>query len=129
MKRFPALGDLEAEVMSIVWGHAPVTVKDVASRLSRARAYNTVQTTLDRLYHKSLLVREKQSHAFIYTPRLDRAEYHRGIIARFIHDLLEKERGTVLAAFVDTAAAADMENLDRLERLIMTKRTPGRHGT
>ncbi len=122
MKSAPVLGELEAEVMSIVWSCAPVTVKDVATRLSRERAYNTVQTTLDRLYRKSLLLREKQSHAFVYTPRLDRAEYHRGLIARFVHQMLLKERGAVLAAFVDTAAEADLENLERLEDLIQTKR-------
>ena len=58
--------------MGIVWTRGAVTVKDVAAHLARQRAYNTVQTTLDRLYRKALLVREKQSHAFVYTPRLDR---------------------------------------------------------
>lgn len=122
MKRVKTLGELEAEVMSIVWSHSPVTVKDVSDRLSRERAYNTVQTTLDRLYRKDLLLREKQSHAFVYRPRLDRAEYHRHVMSGFFRELLQNERGSVLAAFVDTAADADIENLKRLEELIQTKR-------
>lgn len=122
MKRVRTLGDLEAEVMNIVWSCSPVTVKDVGDRLSRERAYNTVQTTLDRLYRKDLLLREKQSHAFVYRPRLDRAEYHRLVMSEFFHEFLQNERGSVLAAFVDTAAGADIENLERLEELIQTKR-------
>ena len=56
--------------MSIVWRTGPVTVKQVLARLLRERAYSTVQTTLDRLYRKSPLTREKESHAFVYTPRV-----------------------------------------------------------
>lgn len=122
MKRVKVLGDLEAEVMNIVWSCSPVTVKDVGDRLSRERAYNTVQTTLDRLYRKELLLRDKQSHAFVYRPRLDRAEYHRLVMSGFFREFLQNERGSVLAAFVDTAADADIENLERLEELIQTKR-------
>ncbi len=122
MKRVRTLGDLEAEVMNIVWSCSSVTVKDVNDRLSRERAYNTVQTTLDRLYRKDLLVREKQSHAFVYRPRLERAEYHRRLMSGFFRELLQSERASVLAAFIDTAAAADIRNLERLEELIQTKR-------
>ena len=122
MKRLPVLGELEAEIMGIVWRSAPVTVKDVAARLSRERAYNTVQTTLDRLYRKFLLSREKESHAFVYTPRINRAEYHRQLLASVVGELLPKDREPVLAAFVEMAGDADLQNLERLERLIRAKR-------
>ena len=128
MKRLPVLGELEAEVMGIVWRSAPVTVKDVAARLSRERAYNTVQTTLDRLYRKSLLSREKESHAFVYTPRIDRAEYHRQLLASVVGDLLPQDREPVLAAFVEMAGDADLQNLERLESLIRAKRKAERGG-
>ncbi len=112
--------------MAVVWTRGAATVKEVAACLSRERAYNTVQTTLERLYRKSLLLREKQSHAFVYKPRLDRAGYHRHLISRFVRDLLQDERGSVLAAFVDTAADVDLENLERLENLIHLKRASER---
>jgi predicted transcriptional regulator len=118
----PALGELEEEVMAIVWESEGVTVKDVLARLARERAYNTVQTTLDRLFRKALLRREKHSHSFVYTARVGRADYHRGLIATLVGELLPKERAPVLAAFVDIAADADLENLDRLEKLIEAKR-------
>lgn len=108
--------------MKIVWELERVTVKDVLARLARERAYNTVQTTLDRLYRKSLLERDKQSHAFVYTPRISRADYHRGLISILVGELLPEERAPVLAAFVDMAVDADVSNLDRLEKLIEAKR-------
>lgn len=122
MKRPPMLGELEAEVMDIAWEGAQVTVKDVSAKLSRGRAYNTVQTTLDRLFRKSLLRREKQSHAFVYSPTVTRAEYHRMLFTALAGALLPSAGEPVLSAFVELAADADSENLDRLESLIIAKR-------
>lgn len=118
----PTLGDLEDEVMRIVWDSGPVAVKDVLVRLARKRAYNTVQTTLDRLYRKSLLRREKHGHAFLYSARLTQADYHRELVSSLVGALLPAERAPVLAAFVDAAAEDDPDNLDELEQLIAAKR-------
>ncbi len=122
MKTLLPLGELEDEVMRIAWELQRVTVKDVMGELGRERAYNTVQTTLDRLFRKNLLAREKQSHSFVYTPQISRADYHRGLISKLVGELLPKQRAPVLAAFVDMAGDADLENLDRLEKLIEAKR-------
>lgn len=113
------LGDLEQEVMTLAWERGALTVKDALGALARERAYNTVQTTLDRLFKKGLLSREKISHSFVYRPRVTRAEFHREMIANLVGELQPKDRAPVLAAFVEMAGAAD---LDRLEKLIEAKR-------
>lgn len=122
MKRLPVLGELEAEVMGIIWESRPVTVKDVGAKLSRERAYNTVQTTLDRLFRKELLFREKEGHAFVYSQRVNRAEYHRQLLSSVVGELLPHHREPVLAAFVEMAGDADLRNLERLEGLIQARR-------
>lgn len=108
--------------MRVAWETGRVTVKVVAAKLTRERAYNTVQTTLDRLFRKGLLLREKESHAFVYWPRLDRAAYHRAVLSGLVGHLLPGGREPVLAAFVELAADDDVENLERLEGLIAAKR-------
>lgn len=108
------LGDLEEEVMTVVWKHGAVTVKDVLAALDRDRAYNTVQTTLDRLYKKQLLSREKVSHAFVYRARMSRVEFHRAQIASLVAELQPKDRAPLLAAFVDAAGDADLDSLEEL---------------
>jgi predicted transcriptional regulator len=117
------LGELEQEVMTLAWKRGAVTVKDVLAALERDRAYNTVQTTLDRLFKKGLLEREKVSHSFVYRPHMTRIEFHRALIANLVGELQPKERAPVLAAFVDAAGDAD---LDRLEQLIEAKRAAKR---
>ena len=111
--------------MKLAWELERVTVKDVLSRLGRERAYNTVQTTLDRLFRKGLLLREKQGHAFAYSCRMSRAEYQRALISSVVGDL-STNRAPMLAAFVDVVADADRENLNRLEKLIQAKRAAKR---
>src|ERR1700733_1056037 len=61
------LGRREREVMSVVWEMGAASVQQVAARLDTGLAYTTVMTTLDRLFRKGLLHREKQSRAFIYS--------------------------------------------------------------
>lgn len=108
------LGDLEEEVMTVAWKRGAVTVKDVLAALDSHRAYNTIQTTLDRLYKKNLLTREKVSHSFVYRPRVSRVEFHREQIASLVGELRPKDRAPVLAAFVDAAGDAELESLEKL---------------
>ena len=44
----PDLGDLEREVMQLVWEHAPVTAEAVRERLERPLKESTVRTVLRR---------------------------------------------------------------------------------
>lgn len=64
------LGDLEKEVMDVVWeSSSPITVRDVLERVSRKRkvAYTTVMTIMTRLSDKGLLSRKTNgSKAYAY---------------------------------------------------------------
>ncbi len=112
------LGDLERAIMDIVWSSAPLTVHAVAEALAeRSLAYNTVMTTLDRLFKKGLLEREKTGQAFLYRPRLDRATYERLLVAAVLEDLPTASRDAVVSGFLDFVAA-DEDTLASLERLI-----------
>ena len=118
------LGDLEQRVMEVLWEAAgPLAVREVQGRLGRGRlAYTTVMTTLDRLYKKRLLAREKVGLAYLYRPALDRAEYQRRVVEAALGPLLEQGSGPVLAAFVDLAVDTDANNLRQLEALIAARR-------
>jgi predicted transcriptional regulator len=123
--RPPFLGDLELAVMDRVWSHGACDVKacHLAVGGRRKITHNTTQSTLERLFRKGLLRREKVSHAFVYEAALSREEYG----ARMAEHVLSTVVGsaapaTVLAAFVDLADRAGEESLTRLERLIAERR-------
>lgn len=117
------LGELEQGVMEVLWDAGPLAVREVQGRVARGKlAYTTVMTTLDRLFKKRLLTREKVGLAFVYTPAMDRGEYQRRIVEAAVGPLLEHGPGAVLAAFVDVAAEISEDNLQALEQLIAARR-------
>lgn len=119
------LGALEERIMEIVWrSSAPVAVREVGKKLKSRPplAYTTVMTTLDRLYKKGFLSREKVGNAFVYSAAMSKDEYKKRIVEETLGVLLAESADPVLAAFVDTAASVDEDNLVRLERLIAAHR-------
>lgn len=93
MKKF--FGDLEAEVMEIVWSNQPVTVKRVLYFLKKKReyAYTTAMTALNRLTAKGYLKRIKKSHAYTYVPVLSREQFLEFAVEEVIGGLLKDFRG------------------------------------
>lgn len=123
------LGSLEERTMEVLWQGGPLQVREVCRQLKGkpALAYTTVMTTLDRLFKKGLLAREKDGNAFVYRPAMTRDDYKRRIVESTVSGLIRSsDASPVLAAFVDAAAEVDEENLGRLEALIAARRKAGR---
>ena len=118
------LGDLETAVLEHLWTKGPTDVKAVHRTLGSRRGItlNTVQSTMERLFRKGLLAREKVSHAYVYSPSHTREELGALVVEDVVARLLNGEAVPVLQAFVDLAARTDEANLDRLERLIAERR-------
>jgi predicted transcriptional regulator len=112
------LGDLETQIMELLWEQHPLSVRATCERLRGDHAYTTIMTTMDRLHKKRLLERTKDGNAFIYEPAMDRAEYQKRVVEAALTPLLEQGAAPVLAAFVEVAADLDHDNLAELERLI-----------
>jgi predicted transcriptional regulator len=120
-----ALGHLETQVMELVWAHGAGNVHDVMRGLERALAYTTVMTTLDRLYKKGLLERRKEERAFVYSPRISRAEWERKRAGELVAGFLASPAtpGELLVScFVEAVGERNEALLDELERTIRKKR-------
>jgi BlaI family transcriptional regulator, penicillinase repressor len=117
------LGKLEAEVMQALWQQPGQTVSDVEERLRRNReiARTTVLTTLDRMYRKGYLIREKQGKAFVYAPRYTREQFEREMAQEVLGALLGGLGEPALSTFVELVGE-DEGKLDRLEELIRQRR-------
>lgn len=117
-----ALGKLEQRLMSILWEGEPLAVRQVVDKLRGKLAYTTVMTTMDRLYKKGLLSREREGNAYVYEAAMSRDGYEQALVKEMVTGLMERSAGPVLTAFVDTAARLDEEHLQKLEDLIAAKR-------
>lgn len=119
------LGQREREVMLVVWQHGSATVVDVSKRLNTKLAYTTVMTTLDRLFKKELLQREKKSRAFVYSVRFTHGELEgqqaANLIRHFFHDAGERP-DILMSCLIDAVSCYDSRLLDELESKIRRAR-------
>jgi predicted transcriptional regulator len=119
------LGHLETQVMALVWASGSGNVHDVMRGLQRPLAYTTVMTTLDRLYKKGLLERRKEERAFVYSPRISRAEWERKRAGELVAGFLASPAtpGELLVScFVEAVGERNEALLDELERNVRKKR-------
>jgi predicted transcriptional regulator len=116
----PYLGELEMAVLEHLWAHGELDAKGVNSALGKTRgiSHNTIQSTLERLFKKKLLARQKISHAYVYRAAVNRDELMSRLIKDVVQTLSKENTDGMLAAFVDIAARTDDAHLDRLEQLI-----------
>ena len=119
------MGHLEFTVMEALWAQGEASVHDVMGRLDRPLAYNTVMTTLDRLFKKCLLSRGKVDRAYYYVPRLTRLEWEQKQAEDLVSGFLARGRGAgglLVSCLVDAVGQHDAALLDNLEEQIRLKR-------
>ncbi len=105
------LGQLEARVMTRVWAHDPLTVRQVHDLLQDEHpvAYTTVLTVMDNLHGKGLLSRVRSGRAFLYSAALSREEYGAELMADVLAG--SANRSATLLRFVDHIAADEAADL------------------
>jgi predicted transcriptional regulator len=114
------LGPLEISLMEILWTRGCGNVRDVIDWLGRPLAYTTVMTTLDRLYKKGLLKRQKSERAFVYSAALSREEWEHKRTGDFVAGFLSPE--LLISCLVEAVGQHDKALLDDLEKKIKLKR-------
>src|SRR5689334_15658897 len=118
-----ALGKLEKTVMEEAWRRGRVSASDIYRAFGERTAYTTWMTTLDRLFKKGLLSRVKEGRAYLYSPRVSREEFERGVAEDLLGDLLGRSGGEpLLACIVEAVSEHDRALLDELQRLVEEKR-------
>ncbi len=107
------LGDLEREVLQLVWQNGPSTADFVQKALSRPLKESTVRTVLKRLEEKGHLTHTVDNRTFVYQAADTRgraaARAVKRIVDRFCNGSLEE----VLVGLVDTKVL-DRKELQRL---------------
>jgi BlaI family transcriptional regulator, penicillinase repressor len=114
MKRArPPLGDLEHELLTILWKHGEMTATAVRKQLARKLKDPTIRTVLRRLEEKGYVTHSAVSGTFLYraneSPETTAASAVKAIVDRFCGGSIER----VLLALVD-AGFADANQLAAL---------------
>ena len=120
------LGPLEERILEALWKRGSATAREIADEDFKDLAYNTVMTTLDRLFKKGLLTRsgDGRPQAFRYTPRFSREDLHREAAEQALRVLLDANPASPvpLSFMVDVVGERDAQLLDDLSKLVERKR-------
>jgi predicted transcriptional regulator len=99
----PELGDLEREVMQLVWAHGPLTAEAVRKRLSRRLKESTVRTVLRRLEDKGYADHTVEGRTYIYHAAEARSRVAAKAVKRIVDWFCNGSIEEVLVGMVDTA--------------------------
>ena len=117
------LGPLERQIHHAVWVRGTATVREVLQDGTIWQTYNTILTTMDRLFRKGLLGRVLEGKAFRYSARYSPEELERVAAVGGIRQLLGSERASLhLSYFVEAVGAQDEKLLDELHALVERQR-------
>ena len=115
------LGNLESEIMDIIWRKdCEVCVRDVFEDLAARRqiAYTTVMTIMGRLSDKKILQKRKQGNTSFFIPTMSRDEFTQDVVGNVVDSLLEDFADATLAHFMTRVQSDDRETIEKLEKLL-----------
>ncbi len=99
----PELGDLEREVMQLVWAHAPITAEEVREKLTRRLKESTVRTVLRRLEDKGYTRHSVDGRTYVYHAAEPRGQVAAKAVKRIVDWFCNGSVEEVLVGMVDNA--------------------------
>ena len=116
------LGDLEREVLQLVWAKGPLTAETIREQLDRPLKESTVRTVLSRLEEKGYLRHKVDNRTYIY----EAAEAPGRVAARAVRQIVDWIcNGSVeelLVGMVDTKALSEDELRKLSKKIGSTKK-------
>ena len=103
-ERMPDLGELEREVMRLVWSGGPITAEEIRERLDRNPKESTVRTVLRRLEDKGYVTHTVEGRTFHFAAAEKRGAVAAKAVQRIVNWFCNGSIEEVLVGMVDNAA-------------------------
>jgi BlaI family penicillinase repressor len=111
------LGELEREVMQLVWAAGEVTADTIRERLARKPKESTVRTVLRRLEEKGYVSHTVDGRTYVFSATEARPQVAARAVKRIVDWLCNGSVDEVLVGMVD-ARMLDRRTLQRLAKRI-----------
>lgn len=114
--------EAELEILQVLWGRGPSTVREVNEALSEGRevGYTTTLKIMQIMTAKGLLARDESSRSHVYKPLIRQADTQQTMVDK----LLKSAFGGSAAKMVMQAlgsSKASREELDEIRRFLDTQ--------
>jgi len=118
------LGQLERDILSIVWRMGNVTAEQVREELDRPLKDSTIRTVLRRLEEKGYLAHELDNRTFVYSPAESRQLVAGRAVKRILDWFCEGSVEALLVGMVDSKVLGRQELRRLAERIAAAQKTP-----
>lgn len=119
------LGELERDILTIVWRLGNVTAEQVREELGRPLKDSTIRTVLRRLEEKGYLAHETENRTFVYRPAESRQKVAGRAVKRIVDWFCDGSVEALLVGMVDSKVL-DRAELQRLaERIAAAQKGAG----
>lgn len=116
------LGELEREVMQMVWQRGRMTAEEIRERLERPLKDSTIRTVLRRLEEKGYVTHTVENRTFVYEPAEPRQVVAGRAVKRIVDWFCDGSVEDLLVGMVDSKVL-DRKELQRLaERIAAAKK-------
>jgi BlaI family penicillinase repressor len=117
------LGELERNILSIVWSHSQITAEQVREVLGRPLKDSTIRTVLRRLEEKGYLAHSQEERTFVYRPAQSRQRVAGRAVKRIVDWFCEGSVEALLVGMVDSRVL-DRAELQRLaDRIALAQKS------
>ena len=107
------LGELEHEILSLVWARGPLTAEACRTALARPLKDSTIRTVLRRLEEKGFVEHTVEGRAFYYTA----ASRPSDVAAKAVQNVIDRFCGGSVEALLVGLVDRDVVDGSELERL------------
>ncbi len=111
------LGELERDILGIVWRLQKVTAEEVREEVERPLKDSTIRTVLRRLEEKGYLAHSVDNRTFIYRPAESPQKVAARAVQRIVDWFCEGSVEELLVGLVDSKVVSRAE-LERLARRV-----------
>ncbi len=117
------LGDLELQILNVLWAQGPATVRQVLEALpvQPRPAYTTVLTMMRLMHEKGYLDRREQGKAHIYQARLREVPTKRNLLRQLVDSAFRGSAEAVVLRLLEDEKLTARE-LERIRQLIQEKK-------
>jgi BlaI family penicillinase repressor len=117
------LGNLQLQIMKVLWAAGPCRVADVHARLPAGHdlAYTTVATMLRKMEDRGLVTHASEGRSFVYQAAVAEEDVTRGLADDLIDRVFEGSLTDMVSHLLTTREVSPTE-LRELEQLIAARR-------
>jgi BlaI family penicillinase repressor len=117
------LGDLQLQIMKVLWDRQEATVADVHAALGANQnlAYTTIATMLRKMEARGLAGHRTEGRSFVYRAVVGAEEVSRGMADHFVDRVFEGSLADAVSHLL-TNREVSRDELRQLEKLIAAKK-------